>query len=234
MKFIVAGLGSFGASLSTKLTADGNEVIGVDADINKVEHFKNDITHTICMDATDEQAIAGLPLADTDVVIVAIGEDEGANIMCTAIFKNNNVKRIICRSINPLHEKVLQAIGVDEVVHPEEETAERWAKKLCLRNVVDSFELSKDKSIIEIKTPAAFVGKSLQEIGLRSKFNILVLTTIKMQQVTSFLGKPRVEKVVQDVATPQLVLEEGDILVVFGNNKDLNNFLSLRNVEQED
>jgi trk system potassium uptake protein TrkA len=63
------------------------------------------------------------------------------------------VKRLVSRAINPLHEKVLQAIGVDEIVHPEEETAERWAKKLCLVNVVDSFELSDDFSIIEATVP---------------------------------------------------------------------------------
>lgn len=73
--------------------------------------------------------MSGLPLKDTDIVLVAIGEDQGANIMTTAIIKNIGVKRLISRAINPLHEKVLQAIGVDEIIHPEEETAERWAKK---------------------------------------------------------------------------------------------------------
>ena len=30
MKYIIAGLGNFGASLAEKLTAKGNEVIGID------------------------------------------------------------------------------------------------------------------------------------------------------------------------------------------------------------
>ena len=132
MKYIIVGLGNFGASLAQKLTALGNEVIGIDKKMSKVDAFKEKMSHTICMDATDEFTVSGLPLKETDMVIVAIGEDQGANIMTTALFKNLQVKRLISRAINPLHEKVLQAIGVDEIVHPEEETAERWAKKLCL------------------------------------------------------------------------------------------------------
>ena len=81
MKYIVVGLGNFGASLSMKLTAQGNEVIAIDTSMSKVEMYKEKISHTICMDATDEYTVSGLPLKDTDVVIVAIGEDERANIM---------------------------------------------------------------------------------------------------------------------------------------------------------
>mgnify|MGYP003379460160 CR=1 FL=1 len=109
-------LGSFGSSLAQKLTELGNEVIGIDTNMKKVDALKDKISHTICIDATDQFTISGLPLKDTDVVIVAIGEDQGANVMVTAIFKNLQVKRLISRAINPLHENVLQAIGVHEIV----------------------------------------------------------------------------------------------------------------------
>src|SRR5690625_7176624 len=110
------------------------------------------------MDATDEFAVSGLPIKDTDVVVIAIGKEQGDNIMATALIKNLQVKRLISRAENPLHEKVLQAIGVDEIVHPEEETAERWAKKLSFKGVVDSFELSNDYSIVE-RSEERRVGK---------------------------------------------------------------------------
>ncbi len=82
------------------------------------------------MDSTDEFTVSGLPIKETDIFVVAIGEDQGANVMTTALLKNLQVKRLISRAINPLHEKVLQAIGVDEIVHPEEETAERCIKTM--------------------------------------------------------------------------------------------------------
>lgn len=224
MKYIIVGLGTFGASLGEKLTAQGNEVIGIDNKMNKVDLLKERISHTIFMDATDEFTVSGLPLKDTDVVIIAIGEDQGTNVMATALFKNLQVKRLISRAIDPLHEKVLIAIGVDEIVHPEEETAERWAKKLCLNNVIDSFELSDDFSIIEINIPERHVGKTIREIQLRRNYNILALTTIKKTKIKSFVGQTRNEDKVQGVASPDTVLEKNDILVIYGANSDLRKF----------
>jgi len=232
MKYIIIGLGNFGASLSQKLTVQGNEVIGIDTRMEKVDLYKEKISHTIQMDATDEFTVSGLPLEDTDVVIVAIGEDQGANIMTTALFKNMQVKRLISRAINPLHEKVLEAIGVDEIVHPEEETAERWAKKLCLNNVVDSFELSDDFSIIEANVPREYIGKTIREVGFRRQFNLLVLTIMKKSEVKSVLGKSRTEVNVDGIATPDQQLDETDILVLYGSNKDLQDFLKQKRNEE--
>ena len=225
MKDIIIGLGNFGASLAEKLTLQGNEVIGIDTRMNKVDALKEKVSHTICMDATDEFTVSGLPLKDTDVVVVAIGEDQGANIMVTALLKNLEVKRLISRAINPLHEKVLMAIGVDEIVHPEEETAERWAKKLCLSGVVNSFELSDEFSIVEINLPPEYEGKTISEIGIRKKYNLLVLTTIKSTQVKRSIGNSIKESKVQGVAAADLVLEKNDILVVYGANKDIQSML---------
>lgn len=215
------GLGNFGASLAEKLTIQGNEVIGIDTRMNKVDALKEKISHTICMDATDEFTVSGLPLKDTDIVVVAIGEDQGANIMVTALLKNLNVKRLISRAINPLHEKVLQAIGVDEIVHPEEETAERWAKKLCLVGVVDSYELSDDFSIVEVNVPQQYIGKTIMETNIRKKYNLLVLTTIKSSEVLSSVGHSKKIRNVQGVASSDLLLEKDDVLVVYGANKDI-------------
>lgn len=225
MKYIVVGLGNFGASLSQKLTAQGNEVIAIDNRMEKVDLFKEKISHTICMDATDEFSVSGLPLEETDVVIVAIGENQGANIMATAILKNLQVKRLISRALNPIHETVLKAIGVDEIVHPEEETAERWAKKLCLINVVDSYELNGDYSIIEASVPKDFIGKTVLQVGFRSEFNILVLTIIKEVEVKSILGQTKTKKQIQGIASADSILEPTDILVLYGSNKDLQIFL---------
>lgn len=224
MKYIIVGLGNFGASLAKKLTQQGNEVIGVDIEMAKVEEFKEQISHTICLDATDEYTVKGLPLKDTDIVIVAIGENSGANVMATALLKNLGAKKLISRAVASLHEQILNAIGVDEIVHPEEETAERWAKKLCLRGVVDSFELNHYFSIVEIKTPEKFEGKTIQEVQFREKFNLLVLTTIKNAKVSSRVGRSKMIADVQSVATPDLVLEKGDIIVVYGANTDINKF----------
>jgi len=225
MKYIIFGLGNFGSSLGQKLTEQGNEVIGVDVSMDKVDDLKEKMSHTVCLDSTDQFTVSGLPLKETDVVIVAIGEDQGANIMTTAVLKNLKVKRLISRAITPLHETVLEAIGVDEIVHPEEETAERWAKKLCMKGVVDSFELSGQFSIVEVSVPQKYVGQTLQEVGFRRRHNVVVLTTIKKAQRKNLLGINHEEIQVQGVASPKTVLEENDIMVIYGDNKEIKNLL---------
>lgn len=228
MKYIVVGLGNFGGSLSQKLTEMGNEVIGLDSKMNLVEMYKEQISHTIRMDATDEATVAGLPLKETDVVIIAIGEDQGANIMATALFKNFNAKRIISRAINPLHEKVLHAIGVDEIVHPEEETAERWAKKLYLKNVVDSFELNADFSVIEAAVPEHYIGKTIKEVEFRNNHNLLVLTILKERKAQTSIGRDITEWKIDGIASPNQKLEKNDVLVIYGANQDLQQFLKTK------
>ncbi|MGY5353194.1 potassium channel family protein [Wenyingzhuangia sp. IMCC45533] len=225
MKYIIIGLGNFGASLAEKLTVQGNEVIGIDMDMSKVDMLKKKITHTICMDATDEYTVSGLPLKETDVVIIAIGEDQGANVMATALFKSFKVKRLISKAIDKLHKRVLEAIGVDEIVLPEEESAERWAKKLCLSGIVDSFELDDHYSIVEIQMPERYDGKTVLEIKIRQKYNLIALTTISKNEINSSVGKTKEVSRVQGIISSNDILSKDDILVVYGANRDIRRFL---------
>jgi len=142
------------------------------------------------------------------------------------MFKNLGVKRLIGRSLNPLQENVLQAIGVHEIVRPEEETAERWAKKLTLRGMVDSFELNENYSMVEVVVPDILIGKTIEEVGFRKEYNMLVLTVIKNVEKKSIIGKTRVVADVQGIPNPDTMLEENDILVVYGSNKDIKQFIS--------
>ncbi|WP_127846358.1 potassium channel family protein [Psychroflexus aestuariivivens] len=231
MKYIIVGLGNFGASLAQKLTALDNEVIGVDKNMDKVDYFKEKITHTIRMDATDEIEVSDLPLDETDVVVIAIGEDQGENIMTTALFKNLGVKELITRAMNPLHKKVLQAIGVDKIVHPEAEIAERWSNKLHFKNILDSFELNEDFSIVQIELPEKFAGKTLKELDLRKKHNLLILTTIKKNEDNNDsenedkVSENEREDKIRGILDPTEKLKEKEILVIFGKNSDINTFI---------
>ena len=225
MKYIIIGLGNFGSSIAAKLTSLGHEVIGVDKDMKKVDAIKDKISYSICLDSTDNQAVESLPLKNTDVVMVCIGEDIGSNIMTTALMKKMNVPRLISRSISLLHETVLEAMGITEILRPEEESAERWLKKLTTSNLIDSFELSKGYSIIKAILPVKFIGKSLEQIALIKNYNVLVLTTIKETKETNLIGIPRKVTNVQGVISANTVFEEGDIMVLYGNDSDIKTLL---------
>jgi len=229
MKYIIVGLGNFGGYLAKRLTESGHEVIGVDSKEEKVEMVKDSITHAITMDATDIHAVKTLPLADCHVVIIAIGEDFGASIMVTAIFKQLKVNRLISRSINNIHETVIKAIGVDEIIRPEEESAERMAKRLQMKGLLDSFDVSDDYNIIEVKAPSRYVGLTIAETKIRQDHQINVLTLIKMEEKLNIFGIKSKTKKVSGVVTPGTKIEAGDILLLFGHTKDIQDILNFDN-----
>ena len=134
MKIIVFGLGNFGMSLAISLTETGNEVIGVDKNIEKVNLVKDKISHAIAMDSTNELSYEALPLKDTDKVVVAIGENEGAAIITTAIIKKLSDVKIISRALSPIHDSVLEAMGIHSIVHPEQESADRLTKQINFKS----------------------------------------------------------------------------------------------------
>ena len=225
MKYIVIGLGNFGLSLAEKLTKLGNEVIGVDNSMIKVESVKEKISHAICLDATDEYTMDGLPFKDTDTVIIAIGENTGANIMATAMVKKLHPNRIISRAIDPLHQTVLEAMDIHTIVHPEEETAEKWAKKLSLKGMVESFELSGKFSIVELTAQESCIGKKIEDIGFRRNFNLVFITIIRKTIEKNILGRVKRVNEVQGVVNNEVVIEKGDILVLYGENEAINGFI---------
>ena len=57
MKYIIVGLGVFGSSLAEKLASQGNEVIGVDTKMQRVNELKDKITHVACLNVTDARNI---------------------------------------------------------------------------------------------------------------------------------------------------------------------------------
>ena len=220
MKYIVLGLGNFGRAVAIRLTELGHEVIGADNRMSKVEELKEKITHAVRMDSTDADAMSALPLRDADAVIVAIGEDEGASMLTTALLKQLHVKRIIGRVVSDLQKTVLEAMNIDEYIMPEEESAARLAMRLDNRDIVDSFKISDRYSIVETKVPAKYVGLTLKDADLTNQYKVIVLTTIKSTELHEG-GKIKINKEATGIAQSDTVLAEGDILVLFGELKDI-------------
>lgn len=221
MKFIIFGLGHFGYALASRLTSMGHEVLGIDKNMDRVEAFKEDISHTICMDSTDQIAVSGLPLKDADAVVVSIGEDEGASIMTIALLKKLKVKKLIGRATSPLQKTVLEAMGIKEFVDPETETAERLANTLDIKGVIDSFQISEKYRIMEIAVPDRYVGQSIAEADLKVKYRVSLLTIIRNGEEENSLGVSISERNVLGVLPPDFVMEAGDVLVLFGELKDI-------------
>ena len=226
-KYIIVGLGNFGSSLAIKLTNAGNEVFGADSILNRVEAIQDKITSAAMLDCTDFNAIkSALPYKDTDCVIVAIGEDIGASILVSATFKQLNVKRIMSRAISETHQRVLEAIGITEIVHPEEESASRLTEVLSLTGAMDVYSLFDKHKVVEVKLPERYFGKKIIETDIRQKYHLNILTVIKLVKHKTLLGNTKEKQDVLDYVTPNTLLESGDLIVVFGRSSDLKEFVN--------
>ncbi|MGJ1433396.1 potassium channel family protein [Sphingobacterium spiritivorum] len=215
MKYIVLGLGHFGKSLAIHLTELGHEVIGADKNLTIVEQLKDRVTHTVCMDTTDRDSVSALPLRDSHAVIVAIGEDEGASMLTTALLKQLHVKRIIGRVVSDLQKTVMEAMEIDEYIMPEEEAAERLAMRLDNIDIVDSFKISDKYSIVETKVPSKYIGMTLEQANLTNSYGVIVLTTVNQRDVLE-KGKNVKKKEATGIAKSDTMLREEDLLVLFG------------------
>ncbi len=224
MKIIIFGLGNFGQSLALSLTESGNEVIGIDIRMDRVNLLKDKIAYAIQLDSTNELAYSAIPLKDVDVAIVAIGEDEGAAIITSAILKKLTPTKIIGRSLSPIHDNVLQAMGIENIVHPEKEAADRLTKKINLKNAINSFEVGQDYAISEIQSKPSFEGKTLGELNFRDAYNLNIIGVLSAVTEKDLLGHERSKRKVQNMPNRNTRLKADDILIVFGSNDDMAKF----------
>jgi trk system potassium uptake protein len=225
MKFIIFGLGDYGSVLSTRLTSLGQEVIGVDADSLKTEILKDVVSQTICLDSTNEQALATLPIRDCDYAIVAIGEDFASSVKTTALLKQAGVKYLASRAINPLHRKVLETLGVDRILHPENESASRFADSILLPEFINSFDISGDYKVVELRLNERYAGMLVSEVNLKERYSLILLTIIRAEKTKSIFGHDKKIKKAIGILTEDQKLEKGDHVVLFGRLKDLDNFV---------
>jgi trk system potassium uptake protein TrkA len=210
-QYAVIGLGRFGSSLATTLYQAGNEVLAIDRNEERIEEYKDHVTYAVVADSTDEEALKGVGIRNFDAVIVAIGDDIQASILTVLVLKELGVQKVVAKAINKRHGQVLYKVGADWVVFPERDMGERVATQLMSPNVLDYIELAKDYSIEEVKVHQSMIGKNLRELNLRAKFNITVIAIISG-------GKVSISP------SPDQTIKEGDILVVIGENKDLDRF----------
>ncbi len=224
MKCLVIGLGNFGSSIAVKLTELGHEVIGVDTDINKVNELKDRITYTVCLDSSSAISINTLPVRELDVAIVAVGEDFGASVMITALLKQLNVKKLLCRAISPVHESVFSAIGVDEVVHPELETAERLAFRLHSPAMVDSFNLTDNTLVVKVVAPDSTIGLTLDAVTDEQP-HLKVITLLRSGVKANIFSRRSAKYSDIGGLTEKVVIQEGDILVLYGTHHYITNFI---------
>lgn len=212
--FAVIGLGRFGSAMATTLSELGHDVIGIDANAERVARLGDQVMQAVELDATDEKALKAAGIQDVDVAVISIGENIESSVLVAMLVKDLGVADIIAKAITPLHGRILQRLGVSRVIFPERDMAIRVAHSLVMPNVLDYIELSRDFSIIEVPSPATYVGKTLKELALRPKYGIQL---IAIKRPSAALGG----EVTMVAPSADERIAEGDVLSLLGPNDKL-------------
>jgi trk system potassium uptake protein TrkA len=174
-QFAVIGLGRFGSSVAKTLSEKGLQVLAVDTDESKVQDFSEIATQTVCADATDDKALKAIGIESVDVAVVSVGDNIEASILITLALKEVGIKEVIAKAVTEDQGKVLKKIGADRVIFPERDMGIRLANSLASPQISEHIELSQKCSIIEIKAPKEFIGRSLKQLNLRMEYGLNIV-----------------------------------------------------------
>jgi trk system potassium uptake protein TrkA len=212
----VIGLGRFGFHVAKALHQTGHEVLAVDIDETLVQRVRDCSTQAVVLDARETERLRRLGVSDLDVVVVSLGERIDASSLVALHLKEMGVKRLIVKAASEDHARLLELIGVTEIVFPELDAAERLAKRLADSNLLDFIPLGETHSILELNAPDEFLNRSLADLRLRNRFGVQVLAVRESlrDRITVNPG-------------PETVVESGDVLFVLGANQALDRLRKL-------
>ena len=206
--YIVIGLGRFGSSIARQLCQLGAEVLAVDTHEENVQRIANDVTHAVVADARDKDVLRALGVREVDCAIVSIGNNLASSVLSVMNLMELGVPYVVAKAHDESHRRVLEKLGVNRVVIPEQEHAQRLGRSLFSHNVLDYIELSPDYGILEVPAPKTWVGKTLKELNVRAKLgvNIIAVESGKKTNVSP---------------SADYGICSGDIMVVLGDNMAL-------------
>ena len=207
-EFAVFGLGEFGSSIAIALEENGCQVLAVDSNQEKVQEISAYVTHAACANVADQAVVRSLGIHNMDGVIVGIGENLESSIMATICAKECGVPYVLAKANSDIHATVLKRVGADQVIFPEKATGIRLGRNLASGNFLETIELSKKFSMVEIEVPKKWIGKTIRELNLRS------------QGINIIARKGDLEDLVL-IVDPDSVIQGSETFIIIGSNKDL-------------
>ncbi len=215
-QYLVIGLGRFGTSVAKTLYEAGENILGIDVSEELVQDRINNniLKNAIIGDASDGKILKDIGAENFDIAFICIGDIE-ASVMIALNLKELGIKSIIAKAINKKHGKVLTKIGATEIVYPEEHMGKRIAELIMNTDVIEHLKFTDNFVLVEVKAPSVFWNNSLIKLDVRNKYNINIVGIKKSKG--EFLPNP----------TANVVIEEGDVLVIITDKKTVESFNKL-------
>ncbi len=132
-RFLVVGVGRFGAAVATQLSEHGVEVIAVDREMAAIERVKDAVSMAAQLDSTDPRALDSIEASACESALVAIGEDFESAILSVAALKELGLKSIVARARSEREARIFTAVGASETVLIEPEMGKMLAQRLAGR-----------------------------------------------------------------------------------------------------
>jgi len=177
LEYAVLGLGKFGMSVAKELADAGVEVLAVDRREEAVHEIADIVTYAAIADVTEPGTLESLGIGNMDGAIISIAENMEASVIATIVSKELGVPYVIAKAENSLHQIILEKVGADKVIFPEQAMGMRVARNIVIGNFLNLVELSPKISMIEMEMKESWVGKTLRELDLRKNygFNVVAL-----------------------------------------------------------
>lgn len=175
----VIGIGRFGISIAKELYHNGCDVMLLDQSSELVNEYAEDVTCAISLDVRDAKALEEAGIGDMDVVVTSMSDHLEATIMAIITSKSLGVPHIIAKAKDFVTGTILEKIGADTVVYPEQEAGIRLCQKIMSDNFIDYFDISDTSSLVEIYPKEEWIGKSLRELELRKKYKMNVVAIMQ-------------------------------------------------------
>lgn len=209
----VIGLGRFGTSVARTLSELGYEVLAIDTDERTIQAASEYVTLAAQGDGTDPELLTQLNVPDSDVVVVAQGENLEASVLSTLLLKKLKVPWVVSKAKTALHGELLRKVGADRVVFPEMDAGIRLAHSLGVRHITDYITLSTTAGVAKIEAPANLVGHSIESLmkDVEGRLNLLLI-----KRGTQLITVPHFQEEIRAY----------DELVIVGADADIARFVS--------
>lgn len=175
MQFAVIGLGVFGKACAFELQSQGNEVLGIDLDEEEVNKVSDTLAHSVIADATNIETLQELNLSQFDGVIVSIGDDLEASLLCTLNLIKLPVKNLWVKAKTDAHHDILHSLGVENIIHPEQDMGIRIAQSMAYPMMKQYLALGNKEYLVRIDMPETMRPISIDKIKSKNLDTDLLL-----------------------------------------------------------
>ena len=172
---LLIGTGRFGRHIAVQLSQLGHQVMAVDTNEERISDVLPYVTNAQIGDSTNAEFLRSLGIGNFDVCIVTISGNFQNSLETTSLLKELGAKRVVSRAERDVQAKFLLRNGADHVVYPEKQVAKWAAIRYTADHIFDYIEIDEQHAIIEVEVPEGWVGKSIGELNIRSKFGINIL-----------------------------------------------------------